>query len=129
MQRQRISSGSKFEKLYGHSRAVAVGDLIFVAGTVGFDYATHTISDDPAEQTHQTFRNIEKALQEVGASFSDIVQIVTYYTNQDDWDAIGEVLHEWLKDVGPVNAGGRVGLIAPRMKIEISATAVRRTKA
>ncbi|MEE2716109.1 MAG: RidA family protein [SAR324 cluster bacterium] len=127
MQRQLVSSDSKFEKLYGHSRAVAVGDLIFVAGTVGFDYETHTISEDPAEQTRQTFRNIENALAEVGASFSDVVQLVTYFTNHEDWDAIGEVLHEQLKDVRPTNAGVRVELIDPRMKIEISATAVRKT--
>lgn len=127
MRRQRVSSGSEFEQLYGHSRAVAVGDLIFVAGTVGFDYKKHTISEDPAEQTRQTFRNIESALGEVGASFADVVQIVTYYTNQDDWDAIGEALHEQLKDVRPVNAGVRVDLIDPRMKVEISATAVRQT--
>ena len=125
MKKQLIASGSKYEKLYGHSRAVVVGDLIFVAGTVGFDYETHTISDDPAEQTHQTFRNIQAALEEAGASFADVVQIVTYYTDDKDWDAIGGALHEWLKDVRPVNAGVRTGLIDPRMKVEISATAVR----
>ena len=127
MKRKLVSSDSKFEKLYGHSRAVAVGELVFVAGTVGFDYENHTISEDPAEQTRQTFRNIENALEEVGAAFSDVVQIVTYYTNQDDWDAIGEVLHEQLRDVRPVNAGVRVDLIDPRMKVEISAIAVRET--
>ncbi len=125
MKRQNTSSGSRFEALYGHSRAVAVGDMIFVAGTVGYDYESHTISDDPAEQTRQTFRNIESALQEVGASFADVVQIVTYYTDQGDWDAIGEVLLEWLEDVRPVNAGVRTGLVDPRLKVEISATAVR----
>ena len=128
MRRQHISSGSKFEELYGHSRAVAVGDMIFVSGTSGFDYETHTISDDPGEQTRQTFRNIEKALQDAEASFADVVQMVTYYTNQDDWDAIGAVLHEWLKDVRAVNAGVRVGLIDPRMKVEIAAIAVRRNQ-
>lgn len=125
MKRQIISSGSRFEALYGHSRAVAVGDMIFVAGTVGYNYESHTISDDAAEQTRQTFRNIENALQEAGASFADVVQIVTYYTDQEDWDAIGEVLLENLKDVRPVNAGVRTGLVDPRLKVEISAIAVR----
>ena len=129
MKRELVSSGSKFEQLYGHSRAVAVGDFIFVAGTAGFDYETHTISDDPAEQTRQAFRNIENALAQVGASFSDVVQIVTYYTNQDDWDAVGGALREQLKDIRPVNTGVRVDLIDPRMKVEISATAVRQEKA
>ena len=55
--------------------------------------------------------------------------IITHYTDQNDWDAIGEVLREQLKDVRPVNAGGRVGLIDPRKKVEISAIAVRKRPA
>ena len=125
MKRKNISSGSKFEELYGHSRAVAVGDMVYVSGTVGFDYETHTVSRDPAEQTHQTFRNIEKALEEAGASMKDVVQIVTYYANQSDWDAIGAVLNKWLKDVRPANAGVCTGFVDPKIKVEISATAVR----
>jgi enamine deaminase RidA (YjgF/YER057c/UK114 family) len=62
MKRRNISSGSRFEELYGHSRAVVAGEMVFVSGTVGFDYETHTVSDDPAEQTHQTFRNIQRAI-------------------------------------------------------------------
>ena len=123
---KRYFSGSKFERLYGHSRAVAVGDLIFVAGSTGYNYETGEMSDDPAEQTRQTFRNIETALAELGASFSDVVQLVTYFVNQEDWDAIGAVLKEQLEGVHPVNSGVQTGLILPEMKIEISATAVRR---
>jgi enamine deaminase RidA (YjgF/YER057c/UK114 family) len=55
--------------------------------------------------------------------------MITYFTDQKDWKAIGEVLREQLKDVRPVNAGVRVGLIDPRMKIEISAIAVRKRPA
>ncbi len=123
---KRCFSGSKFEKLYGHCRAVAVGDLIFVAGTTGYDYETGSISDDAGEQTRQTFRNIETALEQCGASFADVVQIVTYFVNKDDWEAIGAVLKEQLDGVHPVNAGVQTGLILPEMKVEISATAVRK---
>lgn len=123
---RRHFSGSKFEALYGHCRAVAAGNLVFVAGTTGYDYETGTISDDPAEQTRQTFRNIESALEEVGSSFADVVQLVTYFVDKADWDAIGGVLKEQLQGVHPVNAGVQTGLILPEMKVEISATAVRR---
>ena len=126
--RTRYSSNSKFERRYGHSRAVVAGDLVFVAGTVGYNYETDSISDDPAEQTRQTFRNIESALEAVGAKFSDVVQIVTYYVHQEDWEAIGQVLQEQLRDVHPVNAGVQTGLIDPRMRVEISAIAVRRDR-
>ncbi|MDH3377180.1 MAG: RidA family protein [Gammaproteobacteria bacterium] len=125
MKRQNISSGSRFEELYGYSRAVAVGEMVFVSGTVGFDYETHTVSDDPAEQTHQAFRNIQRALEDAGSSLADVVQIVTYYANQGDWDAIGAALNEWLKDVRPVNAGVCTGFVDPKIKVEISATAIR----
>ena len=52
---KRYFSGSKFEALYGHCRAVAVGNLIFVAGSTGYDYETGTISDDPAEHVERAF--------------------------------------------------------------------------
>ena len=120
---KRYFSGSKFEKLYRHCRAVRCGDLIFVSGTTGYNYATGEISDDPAEQTHQTFKNIETALQELGGNFSEVVQIKTFFVDQKDWDAIGGVLNEWLEGVHPVNSGIRTGLILPEMKVEISATA------
>ena len=58
-----------------------------------------------------------------------MVRKITYFTDHKDWEAIGEVLREQLKDVRPVNAGVMVGLIDPRMKIEISAIAVRKKPA
>jgi len=64
--RRLISSGSPFEAQGGFSRAVVDGEWVFVAGTTGFDYIAMTISDDPAEQTQQALRNIERALAEAG---------------------------------------------------------------
>lgn len=120
---KRYFSGSKFEKLYRHCRSVRCGDFIFVSGSTGYDYVTGEISDDPAEQTRQTFNNIDTALQELDANFSEVVQIITYFVDIKDWDAIGGVLNEWLEGVHPVNSGIQTGLILPEMKVEISATA------
>ena len=72
--RRLISFGSEFEAQGGYSRAVVDGEWVFVAGTTGFDYTAMTIADDPAEQTRQTFRNIERALAEAGAALADIVR-------------------------------------------------------
>ena len=85
MPRQLISSGSKFEAEACYSRAVLDGDFVFVSGTTGFDYSTMTISADVVEQTRQTFRNIEAALQKAGSSLKDAVRVTYYVVNADDW--------------------------------------------
>ena len=69
--RKKISSGSKFEKIVGYSRAVVDGDWIFVSGTTGYDYKNHTISDDIVEQTEQCISNIKPANTTVVTGFVD----------------------------------------------------------
>ena len=123
--KQLISSGSVFEQKYAYSRAVRVGDTIYVSGTTGYDYATGTLPGDAADQTRQIFRNIEAALAEAGASLADLVQLVTYFTDAGDWDAIGAVLGAELRDIRPANSAVQLRLIDPAMKVEISAIAVR----
>jgi enamine deaminase RidA (YjgF/YER057c/UK114 family) len=125
-ERRLISFGSDFEAQGGYSRAVVDGEWVFVAGTTGFDYATMSISDNPAEQTRQTFRNIERALAEAGATLADIVRVRYYVPNPDDWSRIMPVLAEILGTVRPAATALFCGLVDPRMKIEIEATARRK---
>jgi len=127
MTRQLISSGSAFEREAAYSRAVLDGDFIFVSGTTGFDYATMTISEDPAEQTRQTFRNIEAALQKAGASLQDAVRATYYMPNAADWPKIYPVFKEFLAEVRPASTALVCGLVDPRMKIEIEITARKRS--
>ena len=121
--RRLISSGSSFEAEGGYSRAVVDGEWIFVAGTTGFDYAQMTIADDPAEQTRQAFRNIEKALAEAGASLADVVRVRYYVPNAADWPAIVPVLGEVFGTIRPAATALFCGLVDPQMKIEIEVTA------
>lgn len=123
MTRKLISSGSEFEKKIGYSRAVVDGDFVFVSGTTGFDYAAGTISEDPAEQTRQTLKNIEAALKEAGATFADIVRANYIITNADDWPSIYPVLGETFGDIRPAATAIIAGLVDPRMKVEIEVTA------
>ena len=124
--RQLISTGSPFEAKWGYSRAMADGDLVFVAGTTGFDYRTMTISPDPAEQTRQCFRTIEETLGKAGATLGDIVQARYYVPNAADWESCGAVLGEILGEIRPAATVLVCGLIDPRMKIEIEIIARRR---
>ncbi len=124
--RRLISSGSTFEDLAGYSRAVVDGEWVFVSGCTGFDYAAGTISDDVVEQTRQTFRNIESALAEAGASLADVVRVRVFLDSRDDFPQVAPVLGELFGDIRPANTTVIAPLVDARMKVEIEVTARKR---
>ncbi len=126
MTRRLISSGSSFEKLVGYSRAVVDGEWVFVSGCTGFDYKTMSIADDVVAQTHQTFRNINAALDEANAALADVVRVHYYVTDQADWDRIAPILGQYFGEIRPASTALICRLVDPRIKIEIEVTARRR---
>ena len=120
---QRISSGSTFETDMAYSRAIVDGDMIYVSGTTGFNYDTMTISDDPAEQADQCFKNIAKALGQAGASLANVVRVHYIVPNAADFPACFPALRKYLGDVRPAATMFAAALADPRMKIEIEVTA------
>lgn len=125
MKRKLISSGSSFEEKVGYSRAVVVGDMIFVSGTTGYDYNTMRISADIAEQTEQCIKNIEKALQEADASLADIVRLTYIVPKGDEFEHCWPVLKKHFGDIKPAATMISAGLADEKMKIEIEATAIK----
>jgi enamine deaminase RidA (YjgF/YER057c/UK114 family) len=123
--RRLISSGSSFEREIGYSRAVVVGNWVFVSGTTGFDYAAMTISDDVVEQAEQCFRNIEHALAEAGSIWTDVVRVRYILPNAEDFKPCWPVLRRYLGDSRPAATMMVAGLADARMKIEIEVTAIR----
>src|SRR5689334_15548110 len=129
MPRRLISSGSSFEKSIGYSRAVVDGDWVFVSGTTGFDYATMTISDDPVAQCAQALKNIEAALKQAGAGFRDVVRVNYLFTDGANFEPCWPAMSAAFGDVRPACTAMIVGLVDPRMKIEIEVTALKRKAA
>jgi enamine deaminase RidA (YjgF/YER057c/UK114 family) len=122
---KRISSGSRFESEMAYSRAVVVGDWVFVSGTTGFDYATMTIQDDLAAQTEQCFANIAHALDQAGARLSDVVRVNYILPDLTEFARCAPVLRKHFADIAPAATMICAGLIDPRMKIEIEVTALK----
>jgi enamine deaminase RidA (YjgF/YER057c/UK114 family) len=122
-----ISSGSSFEAVAGYSRAVVVEHdgwaEVAISGVSGFDYKAMTITPDAAAQTRQCFANIEGVLKQAGGGLKDVVRVRYFLTDASQWDELAPVFGESLKDVRPAATAVVVGLIDPRMKIEIEVDA------
>jgi enamine deaminase RidA (YjgF/YER057c/UK114 family) len=121
--RRLISSGSAFEADIAYSRAVCDGGFVFVSGCTGFDYAAMTMPEGAPEQAEQAFRNIESALRQAGAAIGDIVRIRYILPAREDFEPCWPVIRRWLGDVRPAATMLVAGLLDPRMRIEIEATA------
>lgn len=125
MERKRITSGSRFEKEIGYSRALVAGNWVFVSGTTGFHYDTMEISERVEEQARQCLVNIEKALSEAGANWSQVVRVLYILPEVSDFEPCWPVLKEYLGDVRPAATMISASLADPRMKIEIEVTALK----
>ncbi|SEO00430.1 RidA family protein [Bradyrhizobium sp. OK095] len=128
MSRRLISTGSPLEKTVGYSRAVIDGEFAFVAGTTGYDYTTMSMPSDVTSQSRNCFKTIEAALKEGGFEMADIVRVTYYVTDASTIDAHFAVCGEVLGDIRPAATLLVVTALAkPEMKVEIEATAKRRS--
>ena len=123
--RRRVSSVSPYEDVIGFSRAVRVGDTVYVSGTVAWGDDGNLVGEGNVyAQARQTLRNIEKALAEAGASMRDVVRTRIYLTDIDRWEEAARAHAEAFADVRPAASMIEVSRLAePAMLVEIEAVA------
>ena len=125
--RRRVSSGGPWEATAGYSRAIAVGDSCWVAGTT--DAGPDGRSAHPGDvggQARAVFGIIERALSEAGFGLTDVVRIRMFITDMTRKDELMAVQGELFRDIRPAATLVEVSaLIDPSLIVEIEAEARR----
>ncbi|MCI4320381.1 MAG: RidA family protein [Thermoplasmata archaeon] len=125
--RQRISSGAPWEATVGYSRAIRVGDRVFVAGTVAPEAERRTRGPDAGyRQASAALKIVESALKEAGASFDDVVRTRMFVTDIRRWEEFGRAHQEAFGRARPAATMVQVERFIPKdALVEIEVDAVR----
>lgn len=124
MERQRASSGARWEPIHGYSRAVRVGNTVWVSGTVGLQ-ADGSVAPDAYSQTQRALEIIRQALEEVGARIEDVVRTRLFVTNIGDFEEVARAHREVFGEVRPASTLVEVHrLLDYTFLVEVEADAV-----
>ncbi len=125
MTRTNISSGTPWEAMAGYSRAVRIGDTVYVSGTTASNEQGEVQHQgDPGAQTTYIIHKIERALHEAGATLTDVVRTRVFIRDISDWKAVAHAHGAAFGDIRPANTLVRAELIDERMLVEVEMVAV-----
>lgn len=126
MSRKNFSSGAKWEDIVGYSRAVQVGNVLEVTGTVAADENGVVGKGDMYVQTQFALQKIEKVVREAGFSMNDVVRTRLFVTDISRWQEAGKAHAEFFQHIKPCTTMLEISkLIEPDYLIEIEATLIK----
>ncbi|KYP13070.1 RidA family protein [Flavihumibacter sp. CACIAM 22H1] len=126
MTRFNYASGAPWEDIVGYSRAVKVGNIIEVTGTVAINEHNEVVGENDAyEQTRFIIQKISRILEQAGAGLKDVVRTRLFVTDISRWEEYGRAHGEFFGTIKPCTTMVEVSaLISPEYLIEIEATAI-----
>lgn len=121
----RLDPGWRWDDGFAFTQGIAAAGLIFVSGQVAMDGDGHLVGgDDMAAQTHKAMQNLGAVLTERGASYDDIVCLLSMVTDMDRHRESYEVRAQYLRNARPASTAFEVSRLAfPRLLVEIAAIA------
>jgi enamine deaminase RidA (YjgF/YER057c/UK114 family) len=120
-----ISSGAKWEEIFGYSRAVRVGDVIEVSGTAAVDENSKVVgSGDAYKQTRYALEKIQKAIEAAGGTLEDVVRTRVYLSNFELFEQVAKAHREFFGEIKPASTAIQAKLVEDELLIEIEATAM-----
>lgn len=124
--RQNISSGAKWEDIVGYSRAVRIGNVLEVSGTVAVNDQGVVGEGDFYQQTCFIIQKIEGVLKQAGFTLEDVVRTRTYVTDISHWEEVGKAHGEFFGKIKPATSMIQVSaFIEPDYLVEMEVTAMR----
>ncbi|MBN8548341.1 MAG: RidA family protein [Deltaproteobacteria bacterium] len=124
--RYNFASGSHWEPLRGYSRAVKIGNSVFISGTTAVDEKGEVVAaGDAYEQTRYIIQKVRDVLAMTELELSDVVRTRLFVTNMAKWDEYARAHREAFENIRPASSIVQVTkLVDPRLMIEMEIDAV-----
>ena len=125
MPRQNILTGSPWEDKMGYCRAVRIGNIVEVSGTVAIVDGEVVKADDAYAQTNNIIERISKVLEDAGVSLKDVVRTRIFTTDIAKFDDIARAHGAFFGAIKPTTGIYEISkLVSPEYLVEIEFTAI-----
>jgi enamine deaminase RidA (YjgF/YER057c/UK114 family) len=125
MKRENILTGSPWEDKMGYCRAVRIGNIIEVSGTVALVDGTMVKADDAFAQTLNILQRIEIVLEDLNSGMKDVIRTRIFTTDISTFEKVAKAHATFFKDIKPTTGFYEISrLVAPEYLVEIELSAI-----
>ena len=110
-------------KGYPFSESVRVGDLLFLAGSIGTDESGALVEGGIAAEAEQTMLNIRAALERRGLHMSNVVKCTIFLADVAEWAAFNDVYKRFFNAPYPARAATGANGLALGARVEVDCIA------